>query len=50
MLQKIKYYSTGEEIANSVTHGVGAALALIGTTLLTVKAIPLGSLAVLSWP
>lgn len=48
MLQKIKYYTTGEEIANSVTHGVGAALALIGTTLLTVKAIPLGTMAVLS--
>ena len=33
-----KSYSLGEEIANSVTHGVGAALSIAGLTLLVVLA------------
>jgi hemolysin III len=33
-----KPYSTGEEIANSVTHGVGAALAVAGLVVLVVLA------------
>ncbi len=32
------YYSLGEEIANSVTHGIGAALSVAGLTLLVVLA------------
>lgn len=32
------YYTTGEEIANSVTHGIGTGLAVAGLTLLVVLA------------
>jgi hemolysin III len=31
-------YTTGEEIANSVTHGVGALMSLVGLILLSVYA------------
>ena len=31
-------YTLGEDIANSVTHGVGALLSLVGTTILVVQA------------
>jgi hemolysin III len=33
-----KLYSTGEEIANGITHGVGAGLSIAGLTLLVVLA------------
>lgn len=33
-------YSHGEEIANAVTHGLGAAAAIVGMTLLLAKGIP----------
>jgi hemolysin III len=32
-----KFYTLGEEIANSVTHGVGIALAIVATILLIIK-------------
>ena len=35
--------SIGEEIANSVSHGVGAALAITGFVLLTIRAVGVGS-------
>jgi len=45
--QKIKHmppkFSVGEEIANAVTHGVGALLSVAGLTLLLVKAISYGT-------
>lgn len=31
---KLKFYSKGEEIANAVTHGIGAALSVVGLVLL----------------
>ena len=36
--QKTKRYSLGEEIFNSVTHGVGSLLSIAGTAVLTVMA------------
>lgn len=33
-------YSLGEEIANAVAHGLGVAAAIVGLTLMLVKAIP----------
>lgn len=33
-------YTVGEEIANSVTHGLGIAAAIVALTLMLVKAIP----------
>lgn len=35
---KNKLYTLGEEIFNSVTHGVGALLAIVGTTIMVVLA------------
>jgi len=35
-------YSLGEEIANSVTHGVGALLSVSGTVLLILRAVAVG--------
>ena len=35
-------YSRGEEIANSVTHGIGAALSVLGLVLLVVRAVGTG--------
>jgi len=35
---RVHYYSVGEEIANSITHGIGAALSVAGLTLLVVLA------------
>lgn len=35
----VKLYSLGEEIANSVTHGIGAGLSIAGLTLLVVLAV-----------
>ena len=32
-------YTLGEEIANSVTHGIGALLSLIGTAILLYRAV-----------
>ncbi len=37
--QNIKRYSRGEEIANAVTHGVGAELSIIASIVLILKAI-----------
>lgn len=39
---KNPFYSLGEEIANSVTHGVGAAMAMIGMIVLIVLAVIYG--------
>lgn len=39
---KSPFYSKGEEIANSVTHGIGAALAVIGLTLLIILSVIYG--------
>jgi len=36
-------YSLGEDIANSVTHGVGAVLSLVGTALLLLRASRTGT-------
>ena len=33
-------YPLGEEIANAITHGLGAAAAIVATTLLLVKGVP----------
>ena len=33
------FYTGGEEIANAITHGVGAALAVAGTVILIVSAV-----------
>ena len=38
MLTSIKQYSTGEEIANSITHGIGIVLAIAALGILTVFA------------
>jgi len=40
--QNHKSYSLGEEIANSITHGVGAGLSVAGLTLLVVLAVLYG--------
>jgi hemolysin III len=39
-----KHYSLGEEIANSITHGIGTALSIAGLTLLVVLAALYGDL------
>lgn len=39
----IPHYTLGEDIANSVTHGVGAALSLLGTGLLLYRAAVYGT-------
>jgi hemolysin III len=41
-LKRIRAYSIGEEIANSVTHGIGALLSIAALVLLTVFAIAQG--------
>lgn len=41
-------YTLGEEIANSVTHGIAAALAVAGLAVLVVSAAPKGAEAVTS--
>jgi len=42
-------YSSGEELANSLTHGVGAVLAAAGlATIVTVAALEAGAMAVVS--
>jgi len=38
-------YSLGEEIANAVAHGLGTAAAIVGLTLMLVKAVPVLSAA-----
>jgi hemolysin III len=38
--------SLGEEIANSVSHGVGALAAIAVTPIMIVKAVPLGATAI----
>lgn len=40
---RLPEYSIGEEIANSVTHGVGALLSLLGTALLLLRAVRSGT-------
>ncbi len=39
-----RIYSLGEEIANSVTHGIGAGLSIAGLTLLVVLAVMNGNI------
>lgn len=39
----VREQKTGEEIANAISHGVGALLAIAGTVLLIVKAAGMGS-------
>lgn len=39
----IKYFSTKEEIANSILHGIGAALSIAFLVLLIIKAATIGS-------
>ena len=41
--KKTNNQSLGEEIANAVSHGVGAGLAIAGTVLLIIKAATKGS-------
>jgi len=36
---KLKQYSRGEEIANSIIHGLGALLGVVGLTVLLVFAV-----------
>ena len=40
--QTIKQYSLGEEIANSITHGIGTALSIAGLVLLIIFATMYG--------
>ncbi|BDY05291.1 hemolysin III family protein [Ferrimonas sp. YFM] len=40
MSTQVHPYSTGEEIANAVTHGLGIAAAIVGLTLMLTKGIP----------
>ena len=40
-----KLYSMGEEIANSITHGIGAALSVVGLVLLVLVAVQHGDTA-----
>ncbi len=40
--QRKAHYSLGEEIAHSVTHGLGAALSALGLVLLVVRAVGTG--------
>jgi hemolysin III len=42
-MKKRNLYSRGEEIANSITHGIGAALSLVGLIVLVVLAIRNGN-------
>ena len=39
----LKRYTAGEEIFNSVSHGVGSLLAIGGTALMTVMSVAHGS-------
>ncbi len=41
----LKFYSLGEEIANAVTHGIGAVLSVAGLILLVVLAYQRGAVA-----
>lgn len=41
-----RHQSLGEEIANSISHGVGALMAIGATPFLILKAIPLGAIAI----
>lgn len=43
--QSNKIYSLGEEIVNSVTHGIGAVLSVAGMTVLLVLSVLFGSVA-----
>lgn len=38
-------YSNGEEIANSIIHGLGALMSIVGLTVLLMLAVQVGSLA-----
>jgi len=41
-MESLKRYSLGEEIANAVTHGIGAALSVVGLVYLVYKAAATG--------
>ena len=43
--ETVKLYTTGEEIANAVTHGIGTALSLVGLSFLIVLAHSRGTLS-----
>lgn len=38
-LTEYNFYTKGEEIANAITHGIGAILAIVGTVFLLISAI-----------
>lgn len=38
-MKEINFYTKGEEIANAITHGIGAAFAIIGTVFLILLAV-----------
>lgn len=43
MAQQVRYQTRREEVANTVSHGIGALLAMIGAGVLLVRGIPTGS-------
>ena len=42
-METVKRYSLGEEIANAVTHGIGAVLSVVGLIFLIIKAAETGA-------
>ena len=42
-MKDINFYSKGEEIANAITHGIGAAFAILGTVILIILASKTGN-------
>ena len=45
-VERDRHQSLGEEIANSISHGAGALLAIGATPFLIIDAIPLGAIAI----
>lgn len=41
-MKDINFYTKGEEIANAITHGIGAAFAIVGTVFLILLAVATG--------
>lgn len=41
-MKDINFYTKGEEIANAITHGIGAAFAIVGTVFLILLAVSTG--------
>lgn len=48
MLPESPLYSRGEEIANSISHGIGVVLAIAGLAVLTAFAALLGTYGIFS--